>query len=878
MGKQLIIVESPAKVKTIRKFLGPSYMVEASVGHVRDLPSNTLGVDEANGFEPQYQVIANKEKVVSDLRSAARKADTVYLAPDPDREGESIAWHVNELIKDVASDVKRIQFNEITARAVREALLTPRELNANLFHAQQARRILDRLVGYKISPLLWKTVKRGISAGRVQSVALRLIVEREEARERFVPEEYWLFHAMAEGTLPPAFRIDLARVDGRKAAIGGEAEALALVASLAGRPFVVSAVEQKRRERAPHPPFITSTLQQVANQRLGYTAKRTMGIAQRLYEGVEMPDGSTQALITYMRTDSTRVASEAQAAAAQYVAARWGEEYLPAARRKFKVSQNAQDAHEAIRPVDVTFTPEDARASLTAEQYSLYRLIWARFVASQMAAAVFMDTSVVVTCADTEWQAKGQREVFAGWQAAYPSSEKDSLLPVLAVGQQLKVGAVEKEQKFTQPPARYSEASLVRVLEEQGIGRPSTYASIISTLEERDYVTLAERHFVPTDLGRVVCAQLVEHFGHLMDVRFTAEMESGLDAVAEGRQSWKELLEQFAGDFNPTLDAAAASMKSMKGGIETGLACPECAKPLVIRFGRAGSFLACTGYPACRFTSNFTRDESGAVVLVAREERKLDEVGTCPDCGRALVVKQARAGGRFIACTGYPDCHFAAPFPTGVTCPNCGEGHLVEKVSHRGRVFYSCNRYPQCDYATWDQPIPGVCPECGETSLAVRRTRAGVKVICPRKGCSYARDYEPEDDLGILEGVRAGVARTLPQQSAAAAAGAASGGRAREAAAKSAGDELPPATKKARRTPVRAASGSRGDGRDLIGDGDEETGETIAAQAPKKAARKRAAKASEVPAAGQDGEVAAAKPVKRTVRKTGKTAAGKATK
>lgn len=741
MGKQLIIVESPAKVKTIRKFLGPQYMVQASVGHVRDLPSHSLGVDEANGFAPQYEVIDAKKGVVSELRAAAARADTVYLAPDPDREGEAIAWHVAELIRDKAKDIKRIQFNEITPRAVREALEHPRELNGNLFDAQQARRVLDRLVGYKISPLLWKTVKRGISAGRVQSVALRLIVEREREREAFVPEEYWPFRAVLSAASPPSFRAELARVDGRKASIGNAAEAAALEASLEGHPFVVEKVEEKERERAPQPPFITSTLQQAANQRLSYTAKRTMNIAQRLYEGVDI-NGATTALITYMRTDSTRIADEAREAARGFIERVHGAAYLPARTRVYKTKAHAQDAHEAIRPVDVTVTPEDVRPHLPPDQYNLYRLIWSRFVASQMAGARFHDTAVTIACGPTQWKARGERLLFPGFLAVLPrgKDEEGAELPPLSEGLELRLEALEKEQKFTQPPARYNEASLVRELEERGIGRPSTYASIISTLQDREYVSLVERRFVPTDLGRVVCGQLVEHFGRLMDVGFTAQMEASLDRVAEGEERWGELMERFAGDFNPTLDAAAKNMRSVKGGLETGLTCPECGKPLVIKFGKAGQFLACSGYPECRHTSNFTRDGEGRVVPVAPEKRQLEVVGSCPRCGRDLVVKMSRTGSRFIACTGYPECDYTAPFSTGVPCPRCGEGSLVEKSSKRGKMFFSCDQYPRCDFALWDRPVAETCPRCGSPYLVEKKNRdGGTRVLCPVKGCGFVK-------------------------------------------------------------------------------------------------------------------------------------------
>ena len=742
MGKQLIIVESPAKVKTIKKFLGPQYMVQASVGHVRDLPSSSLGVDEANDFAPHYEVIDNKKNVVSELRAAASKADTVYLAPDPDREGEAIAWHVAELIRDKAKDIKRIQFNEITAKAVKEALASPRELNGHLFDAQQARRVLDRLVGYKISPLLWKSIKRGISAGRVQSVALRLIVEREEAREVFKPEEYWLFKALLAADVPPPFKAELAKVGGKKAVVSNAAQAQDIEDAMAGKPFVVESVEEKERERAPQPPFITSTLQQAANQRLSYTAKRTMNIAQRLYEGVELGDRGLTALITYMRTDSTRIADEARDAAKAFIEGSFGKEYLPKRARVYKAKGGAQDAHEAIRPVDVNITPDEVKPHLPPEQYNLYRLIWARFVASQMAGARFHDTTATISCAHTQWKAKGERLLFAGFLAAMPrgKEESDAELPPLTAGQTLTLEKLDKEQKFTQPPARFSEASLVRELEELGIGRPSTYAAIISTLQDREYVSLKERHFVPTDLGRVVCTQLVEHFGKLMDVGFTAQMEENLDKVAEGQEQWVDLLRRFSEDFNPTLAAASKNMKSLKGGMPANLPCPECGKDLLIKFGKAGAFLACSGYPECRYTSNFERLEDGTVEAVAQEKPQYEVVGVCPQCGKDLVIKKSRTGSSFIACTGYPDCKHAAPLSTGVPCPRCGKGSLVEKSTKRGKIFYSCDQYPQCDFALWDKPVPGPCPRCNSPYLIEKKSREGLKVICPVKGCGYVKE------------------------------------------------------------------------------------------------------------------------------------------
>ncbi|MBQ7608121.1 MAG: type I DNA topoisomerase [Desulfovibrionaceae bacterium] len=743
MTKKLIIVESPAKVKTISKFLGPEYTVEASVGHVRDLPRQKLGVDEEHDFAPRYEVVESRQDVVSKLCAAAKAADTIYLAPDPDREGEAIAWHIAYLLKDKCSNIKRIEFNEITAKAVKNALDHPRELNANLFDAQQARRILDRLVGYKISPLLWKTVKRGISAGRVQSVALRLIVDRERERDAFRSEEYWVFRAMLAGDKPPAFIVQLQKVAGKKVAVTNEEDATKLTTRLEGKPFLVESVETKERERKPNPPFITSTLQQLANQRFGYSSKRTMGIAQKLYEGMDLGgDKGLTALITYMRTDSTRIADEAQMSCQDYIRASFGDDYLPPKKRVYKAKSSAQDAHEAIRPVDVTITPDRVKSILPTEYYNLYTLIWQRFVASQMASARIEDTIIFVNCDDTLWRAHGQRVLFPGFLAvmAQSQADKDDVvdLPELTSGQRLDCLSLEKEQKFTQPPSRYTEAGLVKELEEKGIGRPSTYASIISTLLERDYVALKERHLVPSDLGRVVSDQLVDNFQQLMDVGFTAQMEEKLDKVAAGDENWVSLMHSFADDFNPTLEAASKNMKSVKQGMECGLTCPECASPLMIKFGKAGAFLACSTYPTCHFTSNFERGEDGSIHIV--ERAKPEVVGTCPECGKDLVVKVTRAGARFIACTGYPDCTHTESFSTGVTCPACGKGTLVERSSKRGKLFYSCSTYPQCDFALWNRPIAETCPKCDAPYLIEKKSRSGITIVCSNKECSYKKE------------------------------------------------------------------------------------------------------------------------------------------
>lgn len=756
MSKDLIIVESPAKVKTIKKFLGNNYLVQASVGHIRDLPSRELGVDEET-FMPKYVTIQGKEKIVQSLQDAAKKAGIVYLAPDPDREGEAIAWHIAESIKNCSDNIKRIQFNEITAKAVKDAIAHPREIDPNLFEAQQARRILDRLVGYKISPLLWKSVKRGISAGRVQSVALKLIVEREEERLAFVPEEFWNFKAqLAAGGMP--FKAELAKVNGRKVQIKNEEQALAVEKALKSASFIVESVEEKERSKSPQAPFTTSTLQQAANQRLGFSAKRTMSAAQRLYEGIDIEDKGTVALITYMRTDSVRIADEAKKAAKEFIEQKYGREFLAAGGkgRDFKGKKSIQDAHEAIRPVDVSLVPEDVKSALTPDQYRLYNLIWARFVASQMANAKFHDTAVSIVCdnmeitpqSDTEkefyplktqWKTKGERLLFAGFLTVLSSTdEKADELPELNANDVLGVEQIIKEQKFTQPNPRYTEASLVRELEEKGIGRPSTYAAIISTIQDREYVRLDGKHFVPTDLGNVVCSQLRENFPTLMDVGFTAKMEEDLDKVADGELAWVKLLKDFSGDFNSTLAKAGEHMKAVKSGVETDMPCPKCGKALTIKFGKSGEFLACSGYPECKFTSNFIRNEQGEIELQTAPEQKI--VGTCPKCGGNAVEKRSHTGARFIACANYPKCDYTAPYSSGVTCPQCKTGVLVEKSTKRGKIFYSCSTYPKCDYALWDMPVAEHCPVCDSPLLVRKNTKTkGEHFACPNKSCSYTR-------------------------------------------------------------------------------------------------------------------------------------------
>lgn len=750
MGKSLIIVESPAKVRTLSKFLGKAFIVEASVGHVRDLPSKTLGVNEANDFAPQYEIIAGKAKVVDKLKQAASKADHVFLAPDPDREGEAIAWHLAELIKDANTNISRIQFNEISDKAVREALNNPREVDNKLFWSQQARRILDRLVGYKLSPILWQKVKRGLSAGRVQSVALRLIVEREKVRQAFVPVEYWDFKAKLETLRGESFIAELFKVSGKKPAISSAEAAQGLEESIKKETFNIVKAEEKERNRAPLPPFITSTLQQAGNQRLGYSAKKTMSAAQKLYEGMDLGEKGIVGLITYMRTDSTRISADAVAEAREYIEKNLGKEYLPPKTRTFKKKASAQDAHEAIRPVDVNIKPEDIKGSLPKDQFAVYKLVWERFVASQMKDATFHDTTVTLEAGKTIWRAKGVRMLFPGFLKIQGMEDSDAakLLPTMEAGEEVKTLEITKAQKFTQPPARFNEGSLVKELEEKGIGRPSSYAQIISTLLDREYTRLEEKALVPTDLGSTVSDLLTEHFTRIMDVDFTAQMEKALDEVAEGNQDWVNLLRTFTDDFYPTLTKASKEMTQVKSGKETGLTCEKCGQPMVIKFGRNGEFLACSGYPECRNTSNFIRNASGEIEITAAPKEELQEVGVCPQCGKALLLKRARTGSRFIACSGYPECKYAKPFGTGVACPREGcSGELVEKSSKRGKIFYSCDQYPNCDYAIWNWPVNEPCPECNSPILMRKFTKTrGEHLACPEKACKYYRSLEEEED------------------------------------------------------------------------------------------------------------------------------------
>jgi len=753
MSKSLIIVESPAKARTLKKYLGKSYDVRASVGHIRDLPVSKLGVDVKKDFAPQYVTIKGKGNIIADLKKAAARADEIFLAPDPDREGEAIAWHIAHILKSANKPVHRALFHELTQRAIRAAIDNATSIDQNKFQAQQARRILDRLVGYQISPLLWEKVRRGLSAGRVQSVAVRMICDRESEIQKFKPEEYWTITVGLEGKNPPPFTARLDKISGRKAAVKNEEQSAAIVATLQKADHIVSGVDKKERRRYPSPPFITSTLQQDANRKLRYPAKRTMGLAQKLYEGIELGDKGPVGLITYMRTDSTRINNEALAEVREYIQKNYGQDLLPPKPVFYKTSKASQDAHEAIRPTDVTLTPEKVAPYLEKGLLSLYTLIWKRFVASQMCPAVYDQTTVSIKADKYLLKAQGAILRFKGFMTLYVESEEENgdtdakaggtnkneaIIADVTAGEKVKVLQVEPKQNFTQPPPRYTEATLVKALEENGVGRPSTYASIISTILDKDYVMQQQRKFVPTDLGKLVNDLLVAHFPHIMDIEFTASMEESLDKVEEGKSNWVNLLQGFYGPFEKTLSAAKQEMKSVKKqGIPTGIQCKLCDGKLVIKWGRTGEFLACENYPTCTFTQNFKKDENGTIIPVEKEE-PVESGEKCEKCGRPMVYKQGRYG-QFLACSGFPECKHIKAQTTGVKCPeeNC-TGEIVQKVSKKGKVFFSCSRFPKCKFATWDRPVPQKCPQCGKPFLLEKKTRKGAVRQCMDNDCGYS--------------------------------------------------------------------------------------------------------------------------------------------
>jgi DNA topoisomerase-1 len=752
MAKNLVIVESPAKAKTLGKYLGRNYTVKASVGHVVDLPKSKLGVDIANDFKPDYAVIHGKSKVIDELKKAAKDKENIYLAPDPDREGEAIAWHIAERLGS-KKNIHRVLFNEITKKAVQEAIKNPLQLDRAKFDAQQARRVLDRLVGYQLSPLLWNKVRRGLSAGRVQSVAVRLITERERAIRAFVKEEYWTITAVLEGETPPPFNANLfelagKRLDHKTFRLENEAAASAVVTHLDGTDWVVARVEKSDRKRNPSPPFITSRLQQEAARKLGYQPRRTMGIAQKLYEGVEIGDEGAVGLITYMRTDSTRLSADAVEAVRGYIATRYGADYVPEKPPVFKSKKNTQDAHEAIRPTSIEFPPERVAPYLEKDELNLYTLIWNRFVACQMEPARLKATTIDIKAKDATFRATGQVIVFDGFMRVYtegvdeatPDDEAERTLPDLKEGDRLKLqDELKPEQHFTQPPPRFSQATLIKELEENGIGRPSTYASIMQTILGKEYVQEdQQRRLFPTELGMLVTDLLVGSFPDILNVDFTAGMEEDLDGIEEGTQNWVEVMRRFYEPFAKDLDKAETEMRNVKAEERpTDVKCDQCGETMVIKWGRRGEFLACRSYPECKSTKNFTRDENGDIVIAKAETT--DEV--CEKCGKPMLVRFGRFG-KFLGCSGYPECKTITPLikpaKLGIACPDCGEGEILEKRSRRGKIFYSCNRYPDCKFASWDRPIPMPCPLCNAPFVVEKTTkRAGTVRRCLKEECDF---------------------------------------------------------------------------------------------------------------------------------------------
>jgi DNA topoisomerase-1 len=805
MAKALVVVESPAKAKTINKYLGRNYKVVASMGHVRDLPKSKLGVDIEEGFEPSYEVIASRKKVLKELKDGAKGVDEIFIATDPDREGEAIGWHLaEELGSGNRKKIRRLMFNEITKKGVLAALERPTQINKQMVDAQQARRVLDRLVGYKISPLLWNKVRRGLSAGRVQSVALKLVCDREREIEAFVPEEYWNITARLAASLPPEFDAKLLKQGGANVKVTNQEQADAILADLRQAAWVVGSVATKERKKGAVPPFITSKLQQAAR----FPVKKTMMVAQQLYEGIELPGEGSVGLITYMRTDSTRVSEQALSDVREFVGRTFGPDFVPEKPNFYKTKSDAQDAHEAIRPTSMQWDPETVRPHLTPDQYYLYKLIWNRFVASQMPPATFDETTVDITAGDFVFRVKGSVPKFAGWMAVYnqePAAEDrtagpgpdaassddeegSGVLPPLAEGDRLSLKELKPEQKFTQPPARYSEATLVKALEENGIGRPSTYASIIGVIQARDYVNKIEGRFKPTMLGRMLVDRLLSPaFDDILDVNYTRELEEDLDKIEDGKEDYESTLSSFYKKFAKDLKRGEKEMPNLKEGVEPdpAVACDKCGKPMVIKAGKFGLFLACSGYPECENTRELETPEPGGEgdspeaecencgrpmavkrgrfgqflactgypeckttrkiittkqgMTAAKPDQILDE--KCPKCESNLVLKQGRFG-EFTACSNYPACKYVKQKSTGLACPKDG-GDVVERKSRRGKVFYGCANYPDCDFVLWNKPVLEPCPKCKAPYLVEKITkRHGRQLLCNNEACDYVRSEE----------------------------------------------------------------------------------------------------------------------------------------
>ncbi len=769
----LVIVESPAKAKTIHKILGKEFTVKASIGHIKDLPEKDLGVDIENNFKPHYVVIPGKEKVIKELKKASKEADKVFLAPDPDREGEAIAWHIAYEISEKKSQplnekIYRIVFNEITERAVREAVKKPEKIDINKVDAQQARRILDRLVGYGLSPLLWRKVRRGLSAGRVQSVSVRLIVEREREIEAFKPEEYWSISAEFESRKHSGSKFwarlykisQQPKTDSKSLVPDGEA-ANAIVADLNDKEFVLSKIERKQKKRMPYPPFITSTLQQEAARKLKFTAKKTMSVAQQLYEGIELGEEGAVGLITYMRTDSHRVASEAQEWARKFIERVYGKDYIPEKPPIYKSKASVQDAHEAIRPTYPDKRPEEIKQFFSKDQHALYTLIWNRFIASQMSPAQLEQTTFTIESLHAgqpvslyELRATGTVIRFNGFIALYiegrdnGEEEEGELLPALKEGEKLKLLNLLPRQHFTMPPPRYSEATLIKALEERGIGRPSTYAAILSTIQQRKYIQKTEGKFFPTELGIVVNDYLVERFPELIDIGFTAKMEDELDRIEDGKMKWVEVVREFYNPFSHDLTEAIKTTGKVKPkDIPTEDLCEKCGLPMVIRWGRHGRFMACTGFPKCKNTKPLKTETTEQT---AQEMEKIAQLTDekCEKCSAPMVLKSGRYG-KFLACSKYPECKNTKPLSTGIKCPKDG-GDIVERRSRKGKPFWSCSNYPECKFATWYKPVSHKCPKCGADFLLEKRDKAGnVTIFCHKKECGYKETEKASSEEAV---------------------------------------------------------------------------------------------------------------------------------
>jgi DNA topoisomerase-1 len=813
MAKSLVIVESPAKAKTIGKYLGKQFVVKASLGHVKDLPKKDLAVDVEKGFEPHYEVIEGKKKLISELKHAAKDVESIYLAADPDREGEAICFHLQEELngnKKNGPKIYRVMFNEITSNAIRKAFEKPGAVNLHLVDAQQARRILDRLVGYKISPLLWDKVRRGLSAGRVQTVALRLIVDREREIRAFQTREYWTIDVSLNAKKPPVLNAHFTKRNDQAIEIANEESAKSIVDQLDGAKYIVQSVGTREKKRNPVAPFITSTLQQEAARKLRFSVKRTMMLAQRLYEGVEIGKEGSVGLITYMRTDSTRVSNDALDEVRGLIVERYGLPFRPESPNVYKSKKEAQDAHEAIRPSSVRRTPEDVASYLQEDELKLYKLIWMRFIASQMMPAVFDQTTIDIAAKGKDaatymFRATGSVPKFKGFLEVYEEGkdQKDeddeelkNRLPAVTEGEELKFKSILPEQHFTEPPPRFTEATLVKELESDGVGRPSTYASILSTIQEREYVKKEGGKFFPTELGMVVTDLLLESFEDLFDVRYTAGMEEKLDEIEEGKMDWRETMSEFYDRFQKDLDHAERNMTDIKRMEKpTDLVCEKCGKPMVIRWGRHGSFIACTGYnekdpetgdPLCTNTRELTVDLADVDKVDLNEQ---DAQEYCENCGRPMVLKKGRFGqfyacsgypdckttkqiggeqkkqdvpleekcpqcssnlvlkygrfGEFTACSNYPKCKYVKQKTIGVPCPNCTQGEVVERRSKRGKTFYGCNRYPECDFVAWGKPMNEKCPECGSPYLIEKWLKAGPVAQCPNAECKFKKPLAP---------------------------------------------------------------------------------------------------------------------------------------